>query len=273
MEASLADRVAAATWYHTIDLGDGLVTPGVYDLRPALERLPLPTSLAGKRCLDVGTRNGFYAFEMERLGAAEVIAIDVDSPEDIDLPDPRPPTAGVEADLATGRHAFELAHEALGSSVTRLAVSVYELSEEAAGRFDFAIVGTLLWHLRDPVGALMAVRRVLDGKLLLNEGISATMQALHPRGAAVQPKMERGRPFWWAANARGLERIVEAAGLDVEARGRPYLVPYGAGRPHRPWRHTLGGPVGMLPERLLLRRGAPQVWVLAHPGPAELVGF
>jgi len=270
---ALADRVAAATWYHTIDLGNGLVTAGVYDLRPVLKRLPLPSSLAGKRCLDVGTRNGFYAFEMEQRGAAEVVALDVDSPGDIDLPDPRPPAAGIEADLAMGRNAYELAHDALGSSVTRMPLSVYELNEEVAGRFDFAVVGTLLWHLRDPVGALMAIRGVLDGTLLLNEGVSATMQVLHPRGAAAQPKMERGRPFWWAANTRGLQRMVEAAGLDVEAMGGPYLVPYGAGKPHRPWRHTLGGAIGGLPERLLLRRGAPQAWVLARPGPTELTGF
>jgi tRNA (mo5U34)-methyltransferase len=266
----LAERVAEATWYHTIDLGDGIVTPGVYDLRPALVRLPLPESLEGARCLDVGTRNGFYAFEMERLGASEVVAIDVDSPDDIDFPEPRPPAARIEVDLATGRNAFEIAHEALGSSVRRMPLSVYRLDEQAAGRFDFAILGTLLWHLRDPVGALMAIRRVLDGPLLLNEGVSITMQALHPFGPAAQPKMERGRPFWWAANARGLERMVEAAGLDVERRGRPYLVPYGAGKPHRPWAHTLRGPLAMLPERLLLRRGAPQAWLLARPGPSEL---
>lgn len=264
MGESLADRVAAATWYHTIDLGNGLVTPGIYDLRPVLERLPLPSSLAGRRCLDVGTRNGFYAFEMERRGAAEVVAIDVDAPADVDFPDPRPSGAGIEADLSTGRHAFELAREALGSSVTRTSLSAYRLDEATTGRFDFAVVGTLLWHLRDPVGALMAVCRVLDGPLLINEGISVTMQALHPRGAAAEPKMDRGRPFWWAANSRGLVRIIEAAGFDVEARGRPYLVPYGQGKPHWPWPDVLARPLGTIPERLVLRQGAPQVWILAR---------
>ena len=36
-----------------------------------------PQSLRGKRCLDVGTYDGFWAFEMERRGAAEVVAVDV----------------------------------------------------------------------------------------------------------------------------------------------------------------------------------------------------
>ena len=29
-------------WYHTIDLGKGLITPGDYDYRPVLSALPVP---------------------------------------------------------------------------------------------------------------------------------------------------------------------------------------------------------------------------------------
>src|SRR5207244_9825176 len=63
-------------WYHSIELGPGVVTPGVFDLRPIVERLPWP-DLAGKRCLDVGTSDGFFAFELERRGAGEVVAVDI----------------------------------------------------------------------------------------------------------------------------------------------------------------------------------------------------
>ena len=31
---SLHAEVSSTVWYHTIDLGDGLVTPGWFDLRP-----------------------------------------------------------------------------------------------------------------------------------------------------------------------------------------------------------------------------------------------
>jgi UDP-N-acetylmuramoyl-tripeptide--D-alanyl-D-alanine ligase len=51
-----------------IELPGGVVTPGRYDLRPTLERIPFPASLAGKRCLDVGSRDGFWAFAMEERG-------------------------------------------------------------------------------------------------------------------------------------------------------------------------------------------------------------
>src|ERR1700678_4471248 len=61
--------------YHTIELPGGVTTPGQSDLRKQARRL-LPADLRGKRALDVGTFDGFWAFELERRGA-EVVAIDI----------------------------------------------------------------------------------------------------------------------------------------------------------------------------------------------------
>ena len=70
-------RVAELDWWHTIEVAPGVLTPGGWDLRSTAERLPWPPSLVGKRCLDVGTMDGFWAFELERRGAREVVASDV----------------------------------------------------------------------------------------------------------------------------------------------------------------------------------------------------
>ena len=70
-------RVAELECWHTIEVAAGVVTPGGWDLRDTARRLPWPPSLAGLRCLDVGTMDGFWAFELERRGAAEVVASDV----------------------------------------------------------------------------------------------------------------------------------------------------------------------------------------------------
>lgn len=270
-DLALAERVGAQTWYHTIELPGGVVTPGRYDLRPALARLPIPTSLEGMRCLDVGTRNGFYAFEMERRGAAEVVAIDLDDPDHVDLPLPRHADETIQGELEAGRAAFTCAQHALGSNVERRALSVYDLDPGVLGRFDFVVIGTLLWHLRDPAGALAAVAGVLDGSLLLNEGVSLPMTVLHPFGAAAEVMMRRGRPFWWACNRRGIERMVTAAGLDIQATGRPYLIPHGPSVPYVARRWALsGGPLTRAPERYLRARGALHAWILAGPGPTRL---
>src|ERR687895_1108727 len=72
----LRRRLGEIDWYHTQELAPGLVTPGMFDLRPYVDRYGLPEDLSGKRCLDVGTFEGFWAFELERRGA-EVVAIDL----------------------------------------------------------------------------------------------------------------------------------------------------------------------------------------------------
>ena len=69
-------RVEALRWYHTIDLGQGIVTRGVHDTPLRLARLDLPLSFAGRTVLDVGAWDGFFSFEAERRGASRVVATD-----------------------------------------------------------------------------------------------------------------------------------------------------------------------------------------------------
>src|SRR5688500_19621934 len=116
------ERVQRHSWYHTIDLGDGLVTPGWFDTRPTTSKVPIPASLAGKRCLDVGTWDGFWAFELEKRGADEVVAIDILDEERWDWP-PETRLARLRDDGAAvkevkqGGGAFPLAPEIRGSDV------------------------------------------------------------------------------------------------------------------------------------------------------------
>src|SRR5262249_3028597 len=72
----ILDKIKGIEWYHTIDLGHGIETPGRFNHRPLLQHYMLPEKLDGLRVLDVATNNGFWAFEMERRGAAEIIAVD-----------------------------------------------------------------------------------------------------------------------------------------------------------------------------------------------------
>lgn len=261
----LRDAVAGARWYHTLELPGGVTTPGEYDLRDLPRLLPLPQSLAGVRCLDVGVRDGFWAFTMEARGAEEIVGIDLLDPARLDWPAPRPPLTGeVAADLEARARTFETAAAALGSRVERRDLSVYDLAPGSAGTFRFAVLGTLLLHLRDPVGALMAVRSVLepDGRLLVNEPIWVRGTLLHRRPASLAANL--AAPFWNVPNLAGLRRYVEAAGFEVVEHGGPYLVPNGPGyRKPRLARPRAAG-IGIV-EQLLLRRGMPHAWVLARP--------
>src|SRR5690348_15440372 len=77
------DAFFAGGWWHSIDLGNGRVTPGVHkleELRDNFARFGLPENLTGKRLLDIGCWDGFYTFEAERHGA-QVTSVDVFQPQ------------------------------------------------------------------------------------------------------------------------------------------------------------------------------------------------
>src|SRR5579863_6637642 len=74
----LADRVHHRFRYHSIELPDGSVLPGlqpIEHMRWRLDLFGLPDDLRGKRVLDVGAWDGWFSFECERRGA-EVVAVD-----------------------------------------------------------------------------------------------------------------------------------------------------------------------------------------------------
>ena len=68
--------ISCINWFHTIDLGNGVVTPGDDNSPVKLKRLAFPPDLSGKTFLDIGAWDGFFSFEAERRGAARVLATD-----------------------------------------------------------------------------------------------------------------------------------------------------------------------------------------------------
>jgi tRNA (mo5U34)-methyltransferase len=219
-------------WYHTMELAPGVTTPGWFDLRPIVERMPWP-DVRGKRCLDVGPYDGFLSFELERRGAAEVVATDIASPSEWDWPLwLRERGTWVLEQFGGERtgEGFRIARELLGSSVERVEISVYELSPERLGEFDVVVCGSLMLHLRDPVKALEAIRSVCRGSFLSAEQIDLWLTLTRRRTPAA---WLRGGELsqWWIPNAAGHRRMVEAAGLEIAETVRPYSIPFGPGHP------------------------------------------
>jgi tRNA (mo5U34)-methyltransferase len=227
----LRREVAALDWYHTLELAPGIVTPGWFDLRGMVEEAPLPASLSEKRCLDVGTFDGFWAFEMERRGAEDVVAIDVLDPKAWDWPvESDPATIDAIGHRKAGGAGFEVAHRALRSSVERLELSVYDLDPDRVGKFDLVYVGSLLMHLRDPVRALERVRSVCQEQLVVVDNIDLVLSLIHPR-KPVALLDGRGRPWWWRANVACLVSMVEAAGFELIGEPRRLYMTPGRGQP------------------------------------------
>ena len=211
-------------WYHTLELGDGVVTKGMFDHRPVLDRYPIPEDLTGMRCLDVATMDGYWAFEMERRGAASVTALDLENPEDLDWP------ASLRADHdksmdETKAERFALAKAALGSKVERVLLSAYDLSPEL-GTFDFVFCGDLLLHLKDPITPIENIRSVCTGSAVIANVI--TKFRLHEKRPMAE--LDGIDTFtWWTTNLAGLVRIVRAAGFARVEPSATFELPYSGG--------------------------------------------
>ena len=223
------EELLAERWYHSIALPDGSCTPGVFDTRAAARRLVWPSGLQGGRCLDVGTCDGFWAFEMERNGAAEVVAIDVDNADQLDLPWEvrRNGVAEFQTSGARRKHRFELAARALGSRARRLPCSVYDLAPTVHGTFDVVFCGTVFIHLRDPVRALERMREVCRGELVLIECVDTVLDLTSrdtPAARLVPAPMQ-----WWRSNTSGLITLLGLSGFEVVWTSKHFLTPHGAG--------------------------------------------
>ncbi len=186
-------------WYHTIDLGDGLISPGCYDYRATIQDFHFPSDLSGKKVLDIGSATGFFAFEFERRGA-EVTSVELPSLLDLDvfpgqtvdqsirkiqrMMYPRKPggleqykqefTAGELYDyLLEGP--FRFCARLLGSKVRRVYSTIYDLSLEklgAPGGFDLVFVGDVLVHTLDPFRALTALVPLCKNTLVLAQAMA-----------------------------------------------------------------------------------------------------
>lgn len=158
----LRRAVAGILWRHTIDLGQGVVTPGGRANRKILRRLGLPQRLDGLSVLDVGASDGFYSFEAERRGARRVLAIDNFS-------------------SWSTREGFDLARRALGSRVEDKKMDVFELSPDTTGVFDLVLCLGVLYHLRHPLLALERIFSVTGSHLI----VETHVDLLHCRRPAV----------------------------------------------------------------------------------------
>jgi tRNA (mo5U34)-methyltransferase len=274
--AAIPDRTAQAdaraaiasvpSWYHTIEVAPGVVTPGAFDLRPVVDRLPWP-DVRGKRCLDVGTYDGFLALELERRGAAEVVAVDLPGHEHWDWelhqrergPEYMRSVAGPEVG-AGARVAIEL----LGSSVRLEQASVYELDPGSLGTFDVVVCGSLLLHLRDPLRAVEAIRSVCGGVFMCTNHVELGLSVLHPRRPVFRLDGTGGVTQWWLANRAGNRQLLLAGGFELLTESRLYSEPFGPG-------HVRGAPrpralLGSLGRIVLTgREGVPHHALLARP--------
>ena len=222
--SDLQAEVDRYPWYHTLDLGQGVRTKGMFDHAPVLSHYPIPDDLSGKSCLDVATMDGYWAFEMERRGAASVTALDLEDPDELDWPAELRPDHDRSMD-ETKETRFNLAKEALGSNVERVLLSAYDLSPEL-GMFDFVFCGDLLLHVKDPITPVENIRSVCTGSAVIVNVIKK-FRMYEKRPMAELDGLDHFE--WWVTNMAGLIRIVRAAGFARVEPSDTFELPYTGG--------------------------------------------
>jgi tRNA (mo5U34)-methyltransferase len=205
----LRTRVSRIRWHHSIDLGNGITTPGHENTARKLSRLELPASFAGKTVLDVGAWDGFFSFEAERRGAARVLATD---------------SYCWSSASGFGKQGFDLAKAALGSRVEDMQIDVLELSPERVGVFDVTLFLGVLYHLKHPLLALERVASVTQ-ELLICETV---VDLLHTRRPAIAfyetDELARDPTNWCAPNTAALAAMLRTVGftrIDIVSGVRP----------------------------------------------------
>ncbi len=144
-------------WYHKIDLGDGIVTPGRnYDrLWNGIRNVMDYVDYTGKRVIDIASWDGMWAFEAELRGASRVVSTDV---------------------RLNGYSNLLFVREILESNVIPMCnVPVQDLCNRLKvvnldNEFDIVHHLGVFYHLRDPLLSLSQARAVMpEGGLLVLE--------------------------------------------------------------------------------------------------------
>lgn len=175
--------VGSCDFYHTMDIpGHGRVE-GQWDLREGLTSYLGGVPLSGQRVLELGTADGYIAFEMERQGA-EVVSYDLSEDYHWDVV----PYARRSDDPARRRddgywvgsddrfkegirrlnNAYWLCHRAHGSTARMVYGTIYDVPAEI-GDVDIVTCGAVLLHTRDPFGALASPLRLARKTVIVTE--------------------------------------------------------------------------------------------------------
>lgn len=250
-------------WYHTVDLGCGLITPGCHDYRESLPAFRFPNEMHRMHVLDVGSATGFFAFEFEKRGAS-VTSVEIPSLRDWDcFPGETSQQLIEKTKKELGKVGwnpgqerldrlfanstpeelyrysldgpFKFCHSQLDSKVIRRYSRIYDLSEATLGRkkFDLVFLGDVLWHTINPLQALAAAAGVCSGTMIISQDLQDYVSP-HPVMLYIGgDKAGEDSAAWWVPNRACFEQLLKKMGFkDVSVVGthsgfmRPAGVPY-----------------------------------------------
>lgn len=210
MHEDLRARIATYPWYHSIDLGRGVVTSGAKPLAVCTAETNAifdRVDLNGRSVLDVGAWNGLFSFEAKRRGATRVLATD---------------SYCWTHPHFRGRETFELARAELGLPVDALEIDVAQLSRESVGEFDIVLYLGVFYHRYDSIEALACVASLARDLLVVETQLD--LRKIHHPAMAFYPRRELNSDAtnWWGPNEYCVDALLRGHGFaEVEAATHP----------------------------------------------------
>jgi tRNA (mo5U34)-methyltransferase len=218
-------------WWHSIDIG-GIVTPGLVPVawqQQMLRDIRLP-NLKGKSVLDIGTFDGFFAFEAERRGASRVVALDhyvwerrIDKCiaywQERNARGESTRSAEfdqfIDRENLPGKIAFDTAHRLLCSKVEPVVADFMTMDLRDLGEFDVVLYLGVLYHMTDPLGALSRVAQVTREVAVIETQAVSVLGGEDLSLCEFYPENQLNNDYsnWWAPNANALAGLCRAGGF------------------------------------------------------------
>jgi tRNA (mo5U34)-methyltransferase len=216
-------------WFHTIDLGNGVVTKGTSDGTATVRDDQLP-DFTGRSVLDIGAWDGYYSFNAERHGASRVVALDHyvwgldfgarekywnECRANGTLPDHERDTTEFWRPELPGRRGFEFAHAALASKVEPMVADFATVDLDSVGLFDVVLYLGVLYHMKEPLTCLERLRAVTR-EVAVIETVAVSLPDSHGQSLLrFHSGGDLNRDFgnWYVPNIEALTALLLAAGF------------------------------------------------------------
>jgi tRNA (mo5U34)-methyltransferase len=198
----LHERVADSFWWHSINLGGGIVTPGHktrYEISREAEAIFAPLSLRGRSVVDIGAWNGGFTVEAKRRGAARLLAIDHYT---------------WTHPAFRGKQTFDLVMSRLGIEVGTKLIDIEKANPADLGRWQVVLFLGVFYHLFNPISALQLLAEVTEEVLVVETHLD--LEDVARPAMVFYPDRELGGDStnWWAPNRAAMEALLRAVGFE-----------------------------------------------------------
>jgi tRNA (mo5U34)-methyltransferase len=192
-------RIARIKWFHQIDLGHGVTTPGDRKNQLKLAGFHLPQDLSGKTFLDIGAWDGLFSFEAERRGATRVLATD----------------SFVWQGNVPGmsKEGFLAARELLSSRVEDQEIEPLQISPATVGMWDVVLFAGVLYHMQHPLLALQRAASVTRELLIVET--ATDLEFMRRPAVAFYPGAELALDStnWFGPNTKAVLAMLRCCGF------------------------------------------------------------